>query len=425
MTEPMYTTAQSITGCDFSLDMFYQWVKQHGLSSVIRFLGMMFCLLGKINDIYLYIYLSIFRVYSFVFTILDSSNMQSFELQEGPQRGGLTTVTAIFFVVGNILGAGLVAIPYAAKLASWLNFPLLILIPVTCGICGVFLAKSVSIAVTGGNNSQSETSREPYPQLAREAVGDKCRSFVVVVLYCAQVSACLVFLLLSGEILSKLIPIGFANMSSHNVLRIWVSISVVVLMPFNLLGSPKDFWGIALAASTTSMITSTLMLVCLGIINYNDTVHVHPPKVLAENVFASFGIIVFAFSGVGIFPTVQSDMKQPEKFSTVVIIGFGVLSIVYVSVAEVSYFVLGDKIGEDILTTFASFDIYHTIVPYRVFVTISQVLILGHVFSAFVLQINPVYLLAELSLNAPNSKLIIHYCIELLRFEVLILIKLR
>ena len=368
-----------------------------------NFFGLNACLLGEFNDVCLYT----------ICAILDSSNMQSFEIQEGPNVRGLSTVTATFFVIGNILGAGLVAIPYSARMASWLNFPLLIFIPVICCICGVFLAKSVSIAVTSGSNSQSETSREPYPQLAREAVGEKCRTFVVVVLYCAQISACLVFLLLSGEILSKLIPIKFADVSSHNKLRIWISITVGLLMPFNLLGSPKDFWGIALAATITSMITGTLMLVCLGIVDYNDTVHVNYPAISAENIFASFGIIVFAFSGVGIFPTVQSDMKEPEKFSMVVMIGFSILSVVYISVAVASYFVLGDRIGEDLLSTFASFDIYHKIISYRVFVSISQVLILGHVFSAFVLQINPVYHLAELMLNAPDSKFIIHCCLEL------------
>ena len=330
--------------------------------------------------------------------------MQSFELQEGPDVRGLTTVKATLFVVGNILGAGLVAIPYGAKMASWLSIPMLIFIPIICCVCGVFLAKSVSMTVASGDSR--ETSREPYPQLAMEAVGSKCRTFVVIVLYIAQISACLVFLLLAGEILSTLIPLKIASVSSYNELRIWVSITVGILLPLNLLGSPKDFWGIALTATITSMITSALMVSCLGILSYHDVVQFQYPKLVAENAFASFGIIVFAFSGVGIFPTVQSDMKQPEKFQSVVIVGFTILSVVYAAVALLGYFVLGDKIGEDLLTTFISFEIYHKVVPYRVFVTMSQVLILGHVISAFVLQMNPVYHLAELFFKAPDSKLI-------------------
>ena len=335
---------------------------------------------------------------------LESSNMQSFELQEGPHMRGLTTVTATFFVIGNILGAGLVAIPYGAKMASWLSIPMLIFIPIICCICGVLLANSVQMVVTNESSSHTEASREPYPQLAREAVGPKCRKFVVIVLYCAQITSCLVFLLLAGEILSKLMPFKLSSMSSHNELRFWISITVGLLIPFNLLGSPKDFWGIALAATITSLITAIFMVVCLGMISYNHVVHVHYPQLSAENVFASFGIIVFAFSGVGIFPTVQSDMKQPEKFPRVVMIGFSTLSFVYVAVAMTAFFILGDKIGEDLLTTFTTLETFHKSVAYRVFVTIAQVLILGHVFSAFVLQMNPAYQLAELFFNAPNSK---------------------
>ena len=310
-------------------------------------------------------------------------------------------VTATFFVIGNILGAGLVAIPYGAKLAGWLSIPFFVFIPIITCCCGVLLAKSVNMTVA---NDRRDVSREPYPQLAKEAVGNKTRKFVVVTLYCGQIMSCLVFLLLAGEILSKLIPFHFGGLSSHNELRVWISITIGFIIPFNLLGSPKDFWGIALVATVTSVVTAIFMCTCLGMVHYNNVVQAHTPPLDIENVFASFGIIVFSFSGVGIFPTVQGDMKEPDKFPKVVVIGFTTLSVVYVSVALTAFFVLGNFIGEDLLTTLSSLSIYHKIISYKAFVTISQVLILGHVLSAFVLQMNPVYQLVEVFFKTPNGK---------------------
>jgi len=37
--------------------------------------------------------------------------------------------------------------------------------------------------------------------------------------------------------------------------------------------------------------------------------------------FTAFGKILFAFGGASIFPTIQIDMKKPNKFSLTVTIG--------------------------------------------------------------------------------------------------------
>ena len=335
--------------------------------------------------------------------------IEKFELDGILPKQGLSTWAAIFFVIGNILGAGLVAIPYGARLASWYSIPLLGVISLSCALCGILLAKSVILSQGTEGGKSKEVSREPYPELARNAVGDKTRVLVVVTLYIAQVMACLVFLLLAGEILSKLVPIKVAHVSAHNTLRVWISITVAFLIPFNLLGSPKDFWGIAVLATVTSIATALCMFACLGMIKHAHVVKVEYPKTTAENFFASFGIFVFAFSGVGIFPTVQGDMKEPQKFVKVVAAGFGTLSVVYIAVTLSSYIVLGRLVGEDLLTSFAGLSIYKQSITFKVLVSICQVLILGHVSSAFVLQMNPIYQLVESYFKAPTGKISLNF----------------
>eukprot|EP00794_Sanderia_malayensis_P005371 gene5371-6042_t len=328
---------------------------------------------------------------------------EQFEIEE-PENGtsGMSTFAAMFFVVGNILGAGIVSLPYAARLASWYSIPILIIVAIVTAFCGILLALSVNQKVVG-EKEDGEVTRDPYPLLAEHAVGSKARILVTVVMNIGLVMSCIVFLLLAGEILSKLVPVSIVHASYRNQLRIWFLITGSVLLPFTLLGSPKEFWGIAFLATLTSIVSAALMLSCLGIVHYNNTIVPFYQKTTAQNLFASFGTFLFGFSGIGIFPTVQSDMKNPVKFTKVVAAGFGIVSAIYIMVTLASYIVLGNLVGEDLLTTFVGLPIYHHNTAYRVMVTIAQILICGHVLSAYVLNINPVHQQFEGYIGIPTG----------------------
>ena len=220
----------------------------------------------------------------------------------------------------------------------------------------------------------------------------------------ALVMSCIVFLLLAGEILSKMMHFKIVNSSYRNQLRVWFVITGFFLLPFTLLGSPKEFWGIALVATVTSLISAVLVLACLGIVRAGHVVTPYYESATAANLFASFGTFLFGFSGIGIFPTVQSDMKEPRKFQNIVAAGFTLVGLIYIVVSLASYVILGSLIGEDMLTSLTKLSLYHDNVVYRVFVTIAQVLICGHVMSAYVLNINPVHQQFEGYIGIPLRK---------------------
>ena len=48
-------------------------------------------------------------------------------------------------------------------------------------------------------------------------------------------------------------------------LRLWLLICATVLLPFTWLGTPKEFWGIAIGASVATALACLLICVCIGI----------------------------------------------------------------------------------------------------------------------------------------------------------------
>ena len=93
------------------------------------------------------------------------------------------------------------------------------------------------------------------------------------------------------------------------------------LIPLTWLGTPKDFWQIAVGALLSTVAA------CTGIIIQGLIDH-HVPdnhKVLSKNEVTypdptfkgsikAFATIMFAFAGASTFPTIQADMKKKEHF---------------------------------------------------------------------------------------------------------------
>ena len=111
---------------------------------------------------------------------------------------------------------------------------------------------------------------------------------------------------------------------------------------------------------------------------------------------------MFGFTGASLFPTIQSDMKNPNTFSKSVYIGYTGISLLYVPTAVGGYYALGDKIQASVLDSLAEYDKDHAV--NRIPVSIAELLFAGHFLSGFILMINPSLQQLEEYLNVPYGK---------------------
>ena len=324
------------------------------------------------------------------------------QFQQLQEESGLSLTTSIFFVVGDVVGAGVVALPYSMKLIGYLGVPLFLMCSLLMCYCAILLAKACAKVMAKVDRTNL---RDPYPRVGFEATGNGGRIITIFALFVNQVLTSIVFVLLAGEILLELIPVTpWDHFSYRMQLRIWFTICCLFLLPFTFLGSPKDFAGIGFMAMATSFVAIVLIITMLGYVSKYPVDNDKKLQKTMDGFLHAFGTVLFGFGGVSIFPTIQADMKKPEQFVTSIGIGYVIISIVYIATPLAAYVVLGDLIREDLLTTFSYLELYFTKHLFRTFSMAAQACICGHVLCAFVLNINPVYQQFEALVKMPTCK---------------------
>ena len=91
------------------------------------------------------------------------------DLEPGLNRG-LTAFTAALFIVGEMAGSGVLALPNAVANSGWIGVVLIIILGILSGICGIVLSNSWLILRRDFREYQ-EHVRYPYPALGFHTYG--------------------------------------------------------------------------------------------------------------------------------------------------------------------------------------------------------------------------------------------------------------
>jgi len=319
------------------------------------------------------------------------------------RENGISVITGTFFIIGDVVGAGIVALPYTMKLVSWWGVLLFFLGAFIMSLCGILLSHAYVLAFK--DVKDRDAIRDPYPQIAEQAYGRNAKLGIIVMLNVSLVLVCVVFILLLGEIFSEFAPIH--GLSHRAQMRIWFVVCAFVLIPLSMFGTPKDFWGIGVLASICSALAAVLICMNLAISShrYGYTIPTRF-RVSPDTILAVFGTVSFTFGGNAIFPTIQNDLKEPHKFPRAVVFGYCVVLALYTFVSVAAFLVFDTRIQEDLLTSFARSVLHEKCTFFRVYTTLAQVCICGHILAAFVIIINPVNQQIEYLLKIPVCKYI-------------------
>merc|ERR1719499_1364807 len=139
-----------------------------------------------------------------------------------------------------------------------------------------------------------------------------------------------------------------AGVGVHLTLCTWMVIVAAALTPLTWMGTPKDFWPIAVGALITTCVACLLVIITCVLDGTQLEEKVFPAPTF-DGLFKAFGSIMFAFAGASTFPTIQADMKDRSKFNISALMAMGVLFAIYFPMAAGCYFSLGDHVEDNIV----------------------------------------------------------------------------
>ena len=175
------------------------------------------------------------------------------------------------------------------------------LVLVMCLYCGLLLGNSWK--KINEERTSNEPIRDPFPYIGEVASGKKLRHGITFCLNLQLFLTCVVYLLLAAQIVGSFISFHIGELHGQANLRIWLVIIALVILPFTWLGTPKDFWFVALAAAGSTTIALILIWIKYGLVAPKDLSTVKKAEITFGTFSSAFGTYVFGFTGASLFPT--------------------------------------------------------------------------------------------------------------------------
>jgi len=261
---------------------------------------------------------------------------------------GLNWIITGLFVVGDLAGGGLVALPTAMiQSGFWFGMVGILLMTFVAGYTSYALGRSWMILLRRWPEYRSHT-RKPYPEIAYRAMGPRLKLIVSICIDITQFGVGVVYLLLSAKNIRDFVETFFHKDFSYCYV---ILIVAVALLPVTFLKSPQDFWAAVVLAMFTTTLAVVLIIVSAGLDHKECAPHQAMPKFNIVNYFLALGTLIFSYGGHAAFPTIQHDMRRPNDFTKSTVLAFLVTGMFYIPVCYISYLTYGDSLRDSIINS--------------------------------------------------------------------------
>ncbi|KAK9238247.1 transmembrane amino acid transporter protein-domain-containing protein [Lipomyces kononenkoae] len=267
--------------------------------------------------------------------------------------GSAGIASSVANLSNTILGAGILAMPYALKNDGvFLGFLVILVSGFTAG-AGLFLQYRCSRYLDRGTASFFAIAQKTYPSLAAvfdTAIAIKC--FGVGVSY----------LIIIGDLMPQVIvDFFFADGTLVDTIfvsrRFWISFFMVVLVPLCFL---RRLDSLKYTSVVALLAIGYLVVLVIGhwlvgdTVPYRGTISVGPYSL--SGVLSTLPIVVFGFTCHQNMFSIVNELKddRPENALLIVFSSIGSAIVLYTLVGFTGYLSFGDNVGGNIISMYAS-----------------------------------------------------------------------
>lgn len=256
-------------------------------------------------------------------------------------KPGDASVTRTFFLlIKSFIGTGVLFLPKAFKNGGLL-FSSITLLMVSLVSCVAFHLLLQCRARYGGG----------YGEIAGAIGGKKMRTLTLASIGLSQLGFVCAGIIFFAENMYSFLE-AVSHGTSMLSIRALIAIQLVVLIPLAFIRNISKLGGAALLADI-------FITLGLGYIYYfgistiassgiNKSVQLFNPRDFTMTI----GSAIFTFEGIGLILPIQSSMKEPQRFESLLFIVVAIVTILYLSVGALSYATFGDITSVEIISNF-------------------------------------------------------------------------
>ncbi|KAF3457081.1 hypothetical protein FNV43_RR01738 [Rhamnella rubrinervis] len=245
---------------------------------------------------------------------------------------------AVINMVGMLIGLGQLSMPYGLQNGGWTSSFFLVGLGMTCAYAAHVLGKILD------KNPKSRS----FTDIGQHAFGSKGRvlatTFIYTEIFMALVSYTIslhdnIITIFSGTHLN----LHWAKLSTSQVLTV---IAVFVALPSLWLRDLSTISFLSFGGILMSLIifTSVACTAIFGGVKANHKI----PALQLQNIPAISGLYIFSYAGHIVFPDLYKAMKDPSKFTKVIIVSFSLVTLLYIVLAFLGAKLFGSQVNPQI-----------------------------------------------------------------------------
>ncbi|VDM46092.1 unnamed protein product [Toxocara canis] len=273
------------------------------------------------------------------------------EFEQFGKPNGLNWFTTTLFIVADMAGGGVVAMPIAMLQSGGIAGAIIIAILCVAFCYTAHLLSENWTIMCERWSVYKEHCRKPYPEMAYRAMGSNARSFCSSTLNVMLFGVSVVYLLLSSHIINDFV----SSIIGHSIGFCYTLLVVaVILWPITLLKSPQDFWWAIVVAMLTTLFSVILILVGTSIDYSICNAASYTPPFHIKSLLLSLGTFMFGYGGHAFAIPYLVILSGGDSMGVSEVKQFQAIAVVtamYAPISMLGYATYGDSLEESIINS--------------------------------------------------------------------------
>ncbi|KAL4016740.1 hypothetical protein IC575_024397 [Cucumis melo] len=245
---------------------------------------------------------------------------------------------SVLYKLSNLVGVGLLSIPFALSEGGWISLIALFILATIFYYMGILLHRCMEV----------KPHIKTYPDVGALAFGSSGRVIVAIFVYLESYLVAVEYLIMGGDGLERLFPNEGFSVGSVRIdgRKMYTMVTALVILPTTW---PRSFGALAYI-SLGGILGSICLIFCVLWAGVVDGVGLKQKGAVLkfQGLPTTLSLFTFCYCAHVVFPSLRSSMRNKIHFSKVLLVSFLLSTINYSSMAILGYLMYGENVESQI-----------------------------------------------------------------------------